>query len=471
MVQETLVLGGIDALTGDYLVPPLPLEQVARSVEAMLRDSRHPEQDSGPLHALPYGIREPDVRRAGWGIVFPVGTPAPVRQALQPLISHREKHVEAGCFHVLDYLPEEKVEEWLVRHDMSGGDVIPSLVPYYLLLVGAPTEIPFDFQYVLSAQYAVGRLCFESADGYARYARSVIDYEQASSVPTKKRVTWWGPRHPGDKATELSADYLLTPLAEGLAAQGKAGAEPPVAQVHGYGEVPFIGEAGTRANLAEVLHGRGEHRPTLLFTASHGMGLTPGHALQRGVQGALLCQDWTGPGSIDGTHYLGAADIADDARLHGLVAFFFACFSAGTPQKEEFSFLPEKLPACLSPQPFVAALPQRLLSHPNGSALAVLGHVERTWACSIRPPRVGPRIHPFRNCVGRILNGEPVGHAVRDFRDRFLMASLLQRELLGQQKPAGLSLELLFRCFESTDARNYVVLGDPAVRVRVELLS
>ncbi|WNG60508.1 hypothetical protein F0U59_41750 [Archangium gephyra] len=471
MEQEMLVLSGIDALTGRYLVPPLPLEQVARAVEARLRDSPPPELDSGQFHALPYGISEPDVRRAGWGIVFPVGTPAPVRQALQPLIDHREKHVEADCFHVLDYLPEETVGEWLMRHGMSSGDVIPSLLPYYLLLVGAPTEIPFDFQYVLSAQFAVGRLCFESADGYARYARSVIDYEQASSVPTKKQVTWWGPRHPEDTATALSSDYLLTPLSEGMAAQGKARAEPPVAQVHGYGGVPFIGEAGTRAHLAEVLHGRGEHRPTLLFTASHGMGLMPGHALQRGMQGALLSQDWTGPGSIQSTHYLSAADIADDARLHGLIAFFFACFSAGTPQKAEFTFLPEQIPATLSPQPFVAALPQRLLSHPNGSALAVLGHVERTWTYSIRPPGVGPRLHPFRNCVARILNGEPVGHAVRDFRDRHLSASVLQREALGQKKSAGPSLEMLSRCFESTDARNYVVLGDPAVRVRVELLS
>ncbi|HEX5746000.1 MAG TPA: C25 family cysteine peptidase [Archangium sp.] len=460
MEEETLVLSGVDASTGRYLVPPLPLEQVARAVEARLRDSLPPEQDAGRFHALPYGISEPDVRRAGWGIVLPVGTPEPVRQALQPLIDHREAHVEAGCFHVLDYLPGEKAEEWLVRHGMSSGDVIPSLLPYYLLLVGAPTEIPFDFQYVLSGQYAVGRLCFESADGYARYARSVIDYERASSVPTKKRVTWWGPRHPGDTATALSADYLLTPLSE-----------PSVARAHGYDGVSFIGEAGTRAHLAEVLHGRGEQRPTLLFTASHGMGMAPGHALQRGLQGALLCQEWTGPGSIESTHYLSAADIADDARLHGLVAFFFACFSAGTPRKAEFAFLPEQIPAHLSPQPFVAALPQRLLSHPNGGALAVLGHVERTWAYSIRPPRVGPRLHPFRNCVGRILNGEPVGHAVRDFRDRFLMATLLQRELLGSQKSAGPSLELVSRCFEGTDARNYVVLGDPAVRVRVELLS
>ncbi|HEY0093741.1 MAG TPA: hypothetical protein VGB96_05430, partial [Archangium sp.] len=84
---------------------------------------------------------------------------------------------------------------------------------------------------------------------------------------------------------------------------------------------------------------------------------------------------------------------------------------------------------------------------------------------SIQPPAVGPRLHPFRSCAGRILRGEPVGHATRDFRDRFSMASSL---LLEKRDTPWASQERVSLWFERNDARNYVVLGDPAVRVRVE---
>ena len=41
-----------------------------------------------------------------------------------------------------------------------------------------------------------------------------------------------------------------------------------------------------------------------------------------------------------------------------------------------------------APKPFIAALPRRLLTHPNGSALAVIGHIDRAWGFSIQAPKV-----------------------------------------------------------------------------------
>ena len=127
----------------------------------------------------------------------------------------------------------------------------------------------------------------------------------------------------------------------------------------------------------------------------------------------------------------------------------------------------------IAEQPFVAALPQRLLSHPNGGALAVLGHVERAWGYSIKPPGVGAQLQPFRNLIGRILSGEPVGNSTKDFSDKYAVLSAELLSELDESQPGGKpkDSELAWKWIERNDAQNYVVLGDPAVRVRVDLLT
>src|SRR5258706_14046067 len=172
-------------------------------------------------------------------------------------------------------------------------------------------------------------------------------------------------------------------------------------------------EDATKVSLLEALHG--PKPPAMLFTASHGMALRSGQAAQAATQGALLCQDWPGFGSVRAEHFLAATDIADDANVNGVVALLFACFGAGTPDADQFLMdlsQAGKAPP-LAPQPFVAALPRRLLAHPNGSALAVIGHVDRAWGFSIQAQKVtDPQIGTFRNSIGDILSGAPVGHAI-----------------------------------------------------------
>jgi hypothetical protein len=130
----------------------------------------------------------------------------------------------------------------------------------------------------------------------------------------------------------------------------------------------------------------------------------------------------------------------------------------------------------LAPQPFIAALPRRLLTHPNGSALAVIGHIDRAWGFSIQSPKVaGPQIGTFRNGIGSILSGEPVGHAISgQFGARFSALSVF---LLSATSPTAANAsrpsdrELVARWLERNDAQNYVLLGDPAVRIRTDILT
>ena len=64
-----------------------------------------------------------------------------------------------SLFKTLDYKTGEQIRDWYRRHEITPGSVDPEVIPYYLLIVGPPDEIPFEFQYLLGVDYAVGRLC------------------------------------------------------------------------------------------------------------------------------------------------------------------------------------------------------------------------------------------------------------------------------------------------------------------------
>ena len=178
-------------------------------------------------------------------------------------------------------------------------------------------------------------------------------------------------------------------------------------------------------------------------------------------------------------HYLTAADVADDALVHGMVAFHFACYSAGTPSFDPFLIdeqtrPPDRSqgPRPIAERPFVAALHQRMLAHPNGGALAVLGHIERAWGYSICPPGVGsqpglsqpPRPHPGRRAGGSLDQGlQREVHRVS--------ADLLDQIDEARPGPRPKDQVLAWTWVERNDAQSYVVLGDPAVRLRVGLLT
>src|SRR5262249_558012 len=156
--------------------------------------------------------------------------------------------------------------------------------------------------------------------------------------------------------------------------------------------------------------------------------------------------------------------VGDEARLQGLVAFCFACFGAGTPRWDELDDArraerrSEKKP--LAPEAFLGRLPQRLLGHPRGGALAVLGHVDRARGFSFAWAAPGPQTGAFESALQRLLAGQPVGWAMDPFNQRYAeLASDLaaEREALDLGKtPDKTALTDLW--IASHDARNYTIL-------------
>jgi hypothetical protein len=468
--EEHFFFNGVDATTGSYLLPPLPVDAVSKLArgeqldgahldELRYRHARATEATFGPAE----GVDPRDISDAGWGVILAAGAEDGVLEALRPLLEHRRRQAtqrHERRYRQLTgehaYRPGESKQEFLARNGAGPGPADPDRMPYYLLLVGDPEAIPYTFQYQLDVQYAVGRICFDTLDEYARYATAVVT---AESTPASNTTTaaFFAPSNPHDPATALSASELVTPLADRLAA------DHPDWTVH-----RLIGEAADKPALVDLLGG--DTTPSLLFTASHGAGFPPDHPAQRRRQGALICQEWGGPDAgICEDAYVSGEDIGSDASLRGLVAFHFACYGAGTPAWDDFGHRDGGPRRPLASQPFVAALPQRLLSHERGGALAIAGHVDRAWGYSFVWPGAGRQTEVFRSSVERLLTGHPIGSAFEYLNERYAeLASDLSvalEDISYGKRPDHRALATMWTA--NNDARGFMVLGDPAVRMPV----
>jgi hypothetical protein len=489
---EPFVFNGIDGASGQYLTPLLTKHEVANLAQGKsLADPEPPptsspdEQEKRHLSELAWrhrvateatfapieGVNPKNLAETGWGVAFAVDANPAVREALAPLLDHRRSQAATTAENRYRELtggdgvrPNDTKNDFLARQGAGPGPVDPDKLPYYLLLVGGPQAIPFRFQYHLDVQHAIGRIHFVDQNGaddlhaYANYARSVVAAETQAPVP--RRATFVGVQNPDDKATILSASELVQPLAD------KVATDQPGWQLQ-----TLLGNDAKKDGLRRVLGG--EDTPAFLFTASHGMGFPAGDARQLPHQGALLCQDWPGPvqhqGEIPQDFYFAGEDLAADARLQGLIAFHFACYGAGTPQLDDFAHRAFKEPKPIAPHPFVAALPQRLLGHANGGALAVVGHVERAWGYSFLGQQTGRQIDVFSSTLKRLMDGHPIGSAVEFFNERYAeLATILSSELEDVKFgkiPDEYGLAEMWTAHN--DARSYAIVGDPATRLVV----
>jgi hypothetical protein len=95
--------------------------------------------------------------------------------------------------------------------------------------------------------------------------------------------------------------------------------------------------------------------------------------------------------------------------------------------------------------------------------------VERAWGYSIVTPKAGAQLLPFENAIGRILKGQPVGLAMKDFYERYASLSVSLSSML-EQISFGATVEdseLTSAWIARNDAEGYLILGDPAVRLRI----
>ncbi|GLZ31684.1 hypothetical protein Lesp02_38720 [Lentzea sp. NBRC 105346] len=430
-----VAFNGVDAHTGGYLFPRMGPSAVARLAQetdtksAFLRGMRRRDMLNEATFGVLFVDDPDDLAQTGWGVLFPEDVSPEVVTALEPLLRLRER--DAGRrFHRYFVRRGESVSDFLMRNGMGPGPADPNVVPYYLLIVGPPTAISFPFQYQLDVDYAVGRIDLDTPSEYAAYAEAVcVAEERAFSRPA---VHLFGTRNAGDTATALSASRLVQPLADQLASRSSADVVSS-----------DIGPVATKARLAGLL----EDGPPVLFTATHGLGSE--HGAIKEIQGSLVCQDWPGPlavaREVDPAHYLSAADVV--APLATRIVFSFACYSAGYPD-----------------QPYVSSLPKKLLSL---GLLGFVGHVDRAWGYSFLWKGAKAQITSMVGTMLDIHKGHRLGNAMEAMNSRWAsIATQLATELDAARDDDKLIDDrmLAWLWTASNDARDYVVLGDPAVR-------
>ncbi len=459
---------GVQAETGAYLpsIQPSDLNHIGKDSNAPVKR----EEAGVPVYGVIESVKADDLALAGWGIIFAAGMKQDrqqVRDALQPLLDLRKQQAENLYQEFQDdtgYVAQLSADEWLNERGSALAVVDPKQgVPYYLLLVGSPDDIPFDFQYDLDTFFAVGRLYFADISEYRRYAENVVAYETAASIPHENSVAIFAARNPGDAATQLLHDLVCAPMALGNQSLGLQ----PMAESHGYTTRSLLNQNAKKQDLLDLVCGEAACRPALLFTGSHGVAFAPQDPEQNQKQGAILTQEWNGPGSpVTPETYLTAAEVTKPQSTLGMIHYFFACYSAACPVYDTYSYGATEQPVQIAGESIISRLAQQILL--NG-AQAVIGHVDRAWAYSFQNGKGTTVGQNVRDPIDRILAGRRVGDAMDSANQRWSVLSVLLTKYLDRRQAAAAAVsdgKLANAWVERDDARNYIVLGDPACRLR-----
>jgi hypothetical protein len=417
-----------------------------------------------------------DLTEAGWAVLFASGGDPQIheqiKQNLQPLLDLRRAQArDPKLFKIFEdaegAFPGQPAANWARQRGVSlTAPVDPRKgVPYYLLLVGTAEQISFEFQALLDLQWAVGRLCFDDIEDYGRYAQKVVDYEAAGFQPAqRKSIAAWVTKHEGDAATGLLSDAVLGDF---LSEDDRLG------QSRQFGLDWFGDGAATKAQFGEILRGNCPGGPpALLFAGSHGAEWAMDDAqAQRRMQGALVTQEWARGRPLGAENVFAGDDLPADARVHGMIAFLFACYSGGCPAEDSYYLQPDGSKIEVAPAPLVARLPQALLA---GGALAVIAHIDRAFSYAFRDLEGTPQAQVIRTPLELLMRGKRAGLAADPLNLQWSALAAQVGLALGRHAQSDPDFDpetFASLCIARDDARNYVVLGDPAVRLRVKDLG
>jgi hypothetical protein len=396
-----------------------------------------------------------NLKRTGWAVLYGPNTSAEIKKQLKPLIDFRAAQVgnDALC-KVFDdgnfpYKPGQSVDDWLGQMKVSSSNQVrvSAGVPFYIMIVASPEDISFEFQYRLDVYWGVGRLWLQTPENFGAYAQAVIDSESGKHPPVRRELRMFAPRFGKDAATNMTCDHLVQPLVD-----LKMGDDYNF-------EVNVMAGADASRDELMKLYTLPKDRPAIYFPISHGVACVPGSNVQKTTMGAIMAQTWDGVSAPSVNNYLAAQHLLDQKPdLTGTFHVFCLCFGVGWPAVSSYDRTP------VAPTPMMAPLPQAILAR---GGLAVLGHVDRAWSYSyLSGDGSIDRTQEYENIFNRLMKGARAGHVTDAFNARW---SVLAGDIAQKQRtPALYSGEEMHDLWvEHDDARDYILHGDPAVKLNL----
>jgi hypothetical protein len=279
----------------------------------------------------------------------------------------------------------------------------------------------------------------------------MVSSEQ-NTRPVPKRLAIFGPSHGEDIATKLTSERFLPSFIATLR------------QRFDWGIESILASSATKERLLELIK-----RPdsALHFWCAHGLSFRMGDARQSTHQGSILCSDWPGSGPALLEHALGPDEIGTNCNLQGSIMVLFVESSAGWPKFSDFSPRGEKVQ--VAPDAMLSPLSMRLLSLPLGP-LAIIGHVDTFYAYSFMDDWPGrsdrateSEYYSVLALFADLMRAYPIGTVARQMRSRYEALRLSFDALeaaLGKEDP-----QIEKQRIKMIDARNWIILGDPAARL------
>ncbi len=479
-VNVKLTVLGLNYSTGRLLTEPIDEQALGQNVQQSLE--RNIEEIRGLAGATSYAAkfraeveRQPidlgDPHAAGWTFLLYEHDPQKdeLIRILRPLAEHRGM-AEPDQPLLLDSKAPEDWIDWILENYFNPEQ---KSAPSYVLIVGGPDQVPFRFQSLLSTAAHVGRVALgPHADDpmvdlrmLEAYIDKVIRLEKAAEPATTRDVLFFATDHGLPDPTYFSHHYMANPLCE------------YVREELSYTTRYIQGDSATKEQFRDALN---IARPCLVYTASHGMG-APNLPLQKQlrINGAICCQPTGHGGKMEDRLFMADEVPTKEPFLEGAVFFQFACFGYGTPAESEFSHWNPSVAKVNAQADFIAALPMQLLSNPHGP-IAYVGHLDLAWLHGFDDPesphileRWHARIEPFKKAVDMLLAAQPVGLAMADMTKKYdignaVLTSTYERLRKGKIKQTPEFYNRLASMFITRNyAQNYMILGDPAARLRI----